>query len=672
MSNTAVHQDLALAAEFPATDRADWLRLVEKALKDRPFEKLISRTYDGFAIDPLYTRAAGAIPVAGRAPGQPWTVMQRVDHPDPALANAEALNELENGADGLAFVLSAAPAAHGFGVKADDAAALARVLDRVELDLISLRIETAPFAGRPVAELVSGLVAARKLDPALLAIDFGLDPVGDMARTGRALLPWPELSQRAGETAKGLADKGYAKARFLRADGRAVHEAGGSEAQELAFVVAAGVASLRLLEAAGFSLDEARRRITFLLAADADEFLTIAKFRALRKLWARVEEACGLTPQPAFVAAETAWRMTSARDPYVNMLRTTIAVAAAGVGGADSTTVLPFTAALGLPDRFARRVARNLQLILLEESNLYRVADPAAGSGGIEALTAGLTRSAWTLFQEIERTGGIATALEQGLLQTHVAATRKARLAAIAKRKDAITGVSDYPNLGEAPVKVLDVPRATPAPQAPQFEPLPSLRLAQPFEALRDKSDAILKATGARPKVFLANLGRLADFNARATFAKNFYESGGLETVGNDGFLLTSPLPSGERSTPKASGEGERTSQDRSNPSPASSPSAPERPLPVGEVKTDIDAMVAAYKASGARIACLCSTDKVYAAEAAEAAKALSAAGAVVHLAGRAGEHEAAWNAAGVKAYIYVGCDVLATLQGAYDSVSQS
>ena len=127
--------------------------------------------------------------------------------------------------------------------------------------------------------------------------------------------------------------------------------------------------------------------IYFRLAADADEFLTIAKFRALRKLWARVEEACGLAPQPDYVAAETAWRMMTKRDPYVNMLRTTIAVAAAGLGGADAIAALPFTLAVGLPDRFARRIARNTQLILLEESNLASVADPAAGSGAIEDLT---------------------------------------------------------------------------------------------------------------------------------------------------------------------------------------------------------------------------------------------------------------------------------------------
>jgi len=661
--------DLPLAAEFPPTGEAEWRRLVEAALKGAPFDKrLVSRTYDGLRIEPLYARAAGAPVVAGR-PAAPWQVVQRVDHPDPKAANAEALHELENGASGLALLLAGAPAARGFGVAADNTDRLDAALAGVMLDLVLLRLETAPSAGRPVATMMIELVARRKLDPAALAIDFGLDPVGDMARSGRALLPWPELSSRAGATAKDLQAKGFGKARFLRVDGRAVHEAGGSEAQELAFVLATGVAYLRLLEASGFALDEARRRLSFLMAADADEFLTIAKFRALRKLWARVEQASGLAPQPAYVAAETAWRMMTQRDPYVNMLRNTIAVTAAGVGGADAVTALPFTLALGLPDRFARRVARNMQLILLEESNLYRVADPAAGSGGIEALTSELTQTAWKLFQEIEAARGAAAAIEQGLVQKHVAATRAAREANVARRKDAITGASDYPNLGEVPVKVLDVPRVSVAaqPAAHAFEALPSIRLAEPFEALRDASDRFLAKTGVRPKVFLANLGTPSDFTARATFAKNFYEAGGIEAVSNDGFLLSSPLPSGERSTAKRSGEGEQSTPRRSNLSPAPSPSAPERPLPMGEVKTDIAAMIAAFKASGAKLACLCSSDKIYESQATEAAKALTAAGAIVHLAGRGGDHEAGWRQAGVKTFIFMGCDALATLREAHD-----
>ncbi len=614
-------QALSLAAEFPATSLAEWRALVEAALKGASFEKrLTSQTYDGLRIEPLYPRAVGAKPVAGRAPGVAWTLMQRVDHPDPAAANAQALQDLENGATGLALVLSGAPAACGFGTAINSVDDLERTLADVMLDGISLQLETAPFAGRPAATLMTTLIGQRKLEPSAIAVDFGLDPIGDMARTGSALLPWLDLSQRAGATAKDLDGKGFSQARLLRADGRAVHEAGGSEAQELAFVLATGVVYLRLLEAGGIPLDQARRRVSFLLAADADEFLTIAKFRALRKLWARVEDACGLTPKPAYVAAETAWRMMTRRDPYVNMLRTTIAVTAAGVGGADDITVLPHTAALGLPDAFARRVARNTQLILLEESNLYRVADPAAGSGGIEALTSELAQAAWTLFQEIETAGGAAAAIEHGLLQKKVAATRATRQAAVARRKDALTGASDYPNLAEAAVAVLDVPRVTaaPLPAAIHFEALPQIRLAEPFEALREASDRVLAKTGARPKVFLANLGKFAEFTARAMFAKNFYEAGGIEAPGNDGF------------------------KDRA-------------------------AMIAAFKASGTKLVCLCSSDKVYGSEAAAAAKDLAAAGAIVHLAGRPGDNEAPWRQAGVKSFIFLGCDVVSTLQAAHD-----
>ena len=613
--------DVPFAAEFPPTTRAEWHKLVDAALKGATFDKrLVSHTYDGLRVEPLYGRATGARPVAGRLPGTAWALMQRVDHPDPGAANAQALQDLENGATGLALVFAGAPAARGYGVLANNVAALERALAGVMLDLIPLRIETRPFAGRPIASLMMELVGARKLHPSKLAIDFGLDPIGDMARTGSMLLPWPELSARAGATAKDVRGQGFDRALLMRADARAVHEAGGSEAQELAFALAAGTSYLRLLEASGFSLGEARSRISFLMAADADEFLTIAKFRALRKLWAHVEQACGLNQQPAFIAAETAWRMMTRRDPYVNMLRATIAVTAAGVGGADAVTALPFTAALGLPDAVARRVARNMQLILLEESNLFRVADPVAGSGGVEYLTAQLSRTAWTLFQEIEAAGGAATALEQGLIQKKIAATRAAREAAIARRKDAITGTSDYPDLGELPVAVLEVarPEVPAVAGAAAFEALPHMRLAEPFEALRDKSDHLLAKTGARPKVFIANLGRASDFTTRATFAKNFYEAGGIEAPGNDGF------------------------------------------------KSDAE-MIAAFRKSGAKLACLCSSDKVYESEATSAAEALTAAGAVVHLAGRPDAFEAAWRQAGVKGFIYVGCDVLSTLQAAHD-----
>jgi methylmalonyl-CoA mutase len=406
-----------------------------------------------------------------------------------------------------------------------------------------------------------------------------------------------------------------------------IHDAGGSEVQELAFVLAAGVAYLRAIESAGIALEDAQAMVYARLAADADQFLTLAKFRALRLLWARIEKACGLTPKPLFIAADTAWRMLTQRDAYVNMLRATMATFSAGLGGANSINVLPHTLALGLPDRFARRVARNTQLVLLEESNLAKVSDPAAGSGGIETLTRELCEAAWSLFQEIEKAGGVFAALEQSLIQHKVAATRTAREANIARRKEVLTGATEFPNLHEAQVAVLDARPVALAPYGEakfRFDALPPMRLAAPFERLRDRSDQTLKTTGARPSIFLANLGTPADFTARATFAKSFFETGGIEAVDTEGF-------------------------------------------------TDPAALAKAFKASGADLVCLCSSDKVYAAQATGAATTLQAAGAKhIYLAGRPGDQEAVFRRAGVSEFIVAGGDALAALQQAWQRMERA
>ena len=291
------------------------------------------------------------------------------------------------------------------------------------------------------------------------ALRIGHDPLGAMALAGGGSRHWTDEAPHFARRLAALARDGLQK--LAAADGRVIHNAGGSEAQELAFVLAVGLSYMRALEAAGLPLEQARGLIFFRLAADADQFLTIAKFRALRKLWARIEAACGLSPVPAFITAETAWRMMAQRDPHVNILRATIAVFAAAVGGADAISVVPFTAALGLPDEFARRNARNIQLILRDESNLAKVADAAAGSGAVEDLTDQLCGAAWTLFREIETAGGCAAALESGMIQSKVAAVRVKRQAAIASGKDALTGVSIFPALNEMQVAVLERVRPT-------------------------------------------------------------------------------------------------------------------------------------------------------------------------------------------------------------------
>jgi methylmalonyl-CoA mutase len=618
---TGAPDHLPLAAEFPAATHAQWRKLVEAALKGAPFDRtLVARTYDGLAIEPLHARAADVHPIIGRAPGMGWAVMQRVDHPDPAAANAEALHDLTNGATGLTYVCAGSVSANGYGLNAS-AETLARALDGVVLDAgIAIDFNLSPST-RNVVRHFAALVKNRNIAPASVNLRASINPVGGFAAAGHSPQPWERLAQSLTALVRELASDGF-RGPFAVADGRIIHNAGGSEAQELAFTIASAVAYLRAFEAGGIPLDAARDMVYFRLSADADQFLTTAKFRAARQLWSRIEKACGLEPKPVHVAAETAWRMMTRRDTYVNMLRATIAVFAAGIGGADSITVLPHTAALGLPDRFARRIARNTQLILLEEANLGKVADPASGSGGIEDLTRKLCATAWSLFQGIEKAGGAWPALEAGLIQRKVAAVRAERMRAIARGADAVIGTNEFPDLDEAPAAVLDVLPVTPPPDGiavARAEPLPRIRLAEPFETLRDASDYTLAATDARPRIFLANLGDPPEFAARATFARNFFAAAGIEAIGNDGLASR-------------------------------------------------EAMIGAFKRSGARLACLCASDEAYDRDGADAAKALRAAGARhIYLAGEPGQREAELRAAGVATFVFAGCEALAILRAAHD-----
>ena len=616
---TSATEELRLAADFAPATYEDWRKLVDVALKGAPFEKLVGKTYDGLTIEPIYPRARGATPVAGRPAGWPWQIMQRIDHPDAAQANTQAVHDLENGASGLTLVFAGANGAYGFGLE-PTAEAVEKALEGIFVDAgISIELELGPQS-RMAAIHFAEYVKRKGLDPAACEIRFGLDPLGACAVWGSSPYSWPEIVPAVTGAIKGLAEIGF-NGPFAAADGRVMHDAGGSEVQELAFVLAGGVAYLRALEQAGVDLEDARGMVYARLSADADQFLTMAKFRALRLLWARIEQACGLRPKPIYIAAQTAWRMLTQRDPYVNMLRATMATFSAGLGGANAVTVLPHTLALGLPDPFARRVARNTQLVLLQESNLAKVSDPAAGSGGIESLTRQLCEAAWALFQEIENAGGTFAALEQNLIQRRVAATRASREQNFARRKEVLTGATEFPNLHEFQVAVLDAKPVVLPPYGEakfNFDALGPMRLAEPFEALRDRSDRILENKGTRPKIFLANLGTAADFTARATFAKSFFETGGIEALDTHGF-------------------------------------------------TDPAAVGAAFRDSGAALACLCSQDKIYAELAVPAAKALQAAGAKhIYLAGRPGEQEAALRAAGVEDFFFAGVDVLAMLQEVY------
>lgn len=598
---------------FPPATAAEWRELVEGALKGRPFESLISTTFEGLKIEPLYQRAAGEVPRVLRQKPGAWKIAQRMDHPDIEIANAMARADLGGGADALTLAAAPARAARGFGIRIESERDLGTTLAGIDLDLVSLRLDAGARA-LDLALSFAAIARQRRLTSAALDCDFGHDPIGLLARSGSL----PRLSGLA-EAHALLREAGFA-GHLMLADGRPYHEAGASEAQELACMIATAVEYLRLLEREGLSLEEAQGEIAFLLTADADEFLSLAKFRALRLLWARIEAACDLTTKPIRLHAETSFRMMTRFDPWTNIFRTTVATFAAGVGGADAVTVLPFTLALGLPDEFARRIARNMQLILIHEAKLAKVADPCAGAGSFEALTEELCNRAWHFFQEFEAQGGMIAALRAGLPQGEIAAVAAVRREAIAYRRFAITGTSAFPLLGEAPVNVLEARpgEAAGTPAARECAPLPSCRDAEPYEALRTAAEEHLLKTGERPKIFLANIGSPQRHAAASAFAANFFAAGGVAA------LHSQSLASGQEA---------------------------------GD----------AFRASGCKIACICAAHSVSAQILSQAALALRAAGAVrLFVAGKARQDvAAALREAGVADLICADRDAPAILEEA-------
>ncbi|WP_369184632.1 methylmalonyl-CoA mutase family protein [Streptomyces sp. Y1] len=614
-------EGLPLAAEFPAAHREQWQQLVQGVLRKSgaqpedgaAAEQALSTTLpDGLRARPLYTAedtaaepglpgfppfVRGGRPQGSAATG--WDVRQRHNDPDRARTNEAVLADLEHGVSSLWLELG------GDGLPV---AALSEALTGVYLDLAAVTLDAGPeFAD--AAQRLFKLYEERAVSPASAAGNLGADPLGLQARTGDTDRTDTLLAAAVELAARCTAE--YPQLRALTVDALPYHEAGASPAQELGCSLATGVAYLRALTAAGLSVDAALGQLEFRYAADADQFLTIAKFRAARRLWARVAEVSGASPEASAQRqhAVTSQVMMTARDPWVNMLRTTVACLAAGVGGADAVTVLPFDSALGLPDAFARRIARNTQSVLLEESHLARVIDPAGGSWYVEQLSEELAQAGWAWFQEIERAGGQQAALAAGLVGERIAATWAERSVKLAKRREPVTGVSEFPHLDEQPLV------REPAP-AGLGGGLPRVRRAEAYEALRDRSDAVLAATGERPKLFLASIGTAAAHTARTTFAANLFQAGGIATVAAEG--------------------------------------------------TDPAAFAAAFRESGATVACLCSSDALYGEHAASIAGALKAAGARrVLLAGRLGEVPA-----GVDEFIFAGGDAVAVLGSLLDQIT--
>lgn len=650
-------EELTLAAEFPTPTRDEWMALVSRVLGDSSvvgslFEKkLVHVTADGIRLEPLATREQLSVAAAdpglpGRAPftrgasptapeGGLWDVRSPIVAPDPVAASEGALADLTGGASSLslrfdrAFRRGVGPGGDGFdvlgavdGVCIHSAEDLDRALDGVLLDIAPVVLQ--PGAGFTVAAAWwREVLVSRGIDTNSVEGCLGADPIGTLAAEGTLAQGLDRAFTELGLLAASTAGSSPA-VRTAMIDGGPWVEAGATPVQQLAAVLSTGVAYLRAMEIAGLELSAAARSIEITLVLDADVFEGIALMRAVRRLWSAVLSSCGVDDVAPRVGARTAERMMTSIDPWVNLLRVTSATFAAAVGGASSIVTLPFDSAVGFPAELGRRMARNTQLVLAFEAHVADVVDPAGGSFHLETLTDQFVEFGWRAFTLMEGCGGIATMLVDGSFADQLAVSAEARRAAVATRRRPITGVTEFPMLDDVPLVRPDPDRAAiraratgeachVQPSSPtSIDPPVAHRDSDEVEALR----AAAEASVPRPSVFLANLGPIAAHTARSMWAKNFFEVGGVGTIGNDGFSTA-------------------------------------------------DAVAHAFTLSGSAMACLCSSDAVYSELAVATARALRAAGASrVFFAGAPGDLASEVEAAGVDTFVHVGVDLVEVLSG--------
>lgn len=665
-----------LSSEFDDGDESQWRSLLEKALRGIDPASINTTTYDDLTIKALYrdtdwqsstdqSGLPGLAPfIRGAAAKKdkylPWDIRQIVSHPDPSEANKSILEDLENGVSSIEVRLDSEG---GRGICVRTLSDFEKTLEDVKLDWAPIGLEVTGSSagmGKAACAFLSTYAKSNADDVKSLQLAFNYDPISTLARTGHLLDNNESLRANLFDVVETLSTD-FNNSTLLRADSRPVHEAGGSEAQELASLIASATYYVRTLVESGVSASKAASSINFTIAVGADYILEIAKLRAARRIWAKVASEFGV-PESEFkmqIQAVSSRRMLTARDPWVNILRNTAACFAAGVGGADIATIRNFTDALGLPSRQARRIARNTHIIAQEESFLGKVMDPSGGTWSIASISDQMAQKAWSLFQDIERKGGYLQSLQDNDIQTQVKKIRSARLTDVAYRKVQITGVSDYPILQEtaADFETPDVqtilskakPESGQAPQSTKLkdlslateqgftlndlspetdtqieaDPFWPMRIAKPFERLRDFAEAFEAKNDISPSIFIAALGPLAGHTARTSFATNFFAAGGIKAEYHKG---------------------------------------------------NAEELAGAFETSNAVLVCICGSDDRYLQEAADTARALGAAGAGrLYLAGKPpADVKGSWQEAGIDEFIHIGVDVVASLELAHSELGLS
>ncbi|MGO1384794.1 MAG: methylmalonyl-CoA mutase small subunit [Arachnia sp.] len=613
--------EIDLAADFTTPTAGDWEKEVLKVLNRRrpegkeltieqAYKRLTSHTVDGITIKPLYTAEDGVdeLGFPGIAPftrgttvrnGEmdAWDVCPLFEDNNAVAARQAVMTDLERGATALWFRVD--PDA----VAAKD---LATVLDEVLLDLAPVHISSRTDQLGAAKALVA-VLDADVAENTTIRGSLGIDPIGFAALHGTT----PDLSVLA--EAVELA-RPFPGVRPIVIDAGIYHNAGAGDVNELAYAIGTGIEYVRALTEAGVSVDDAFDAILFRVSATTDQFLTIARLRALRTLWSRIGEVLEVSElkRGAIQHAVTSLREITRDDAYVNVLRATISAFAASAGGAEIQTVLPLDSAIGLPNVLSRRIARNISILLAEESNVGRVNDPAGGSWYVESLTRQLTEQAWALFGVLDE-AGFAAAVAGDTVTTQLAEINEARRKLLATRKQAITGVSMFPD------HTAELPAREARPEAPALGGLVPVRDSSVFEALRDRSDAA-RAAGNAPKVLLACLGARRDFGGREGFTSNLYHVGGIDTIVAEG------------STPED--------------------------------------FARQLKDNGATIAVLCSSAKLYAMQGMDVARALKEAGATeVRLAGQLKELGSEDTSELIAGNVFDGMDVVDLLTTTLDKL---
>ena len=537
-------EKLNMLAEFPAISSKAWKEKIVADLKGADFDKkLVWRTSEGFNVQPYYRQedlkglkttvsAPGQFPyVRGTKTTNEWAIRQNICATKNAhKANAKALDVLSKGVTSLGFCLNAEKLTYRY---------IKTLLEGIKLDEVAINFNVCACKAPELANILVRLVGRSGYDFKAVVGSINVDPIKNMLLKGKPLTK-EQVAEKIVATVK--AAKTLVNYRVVGVNSVALNNSGAYCAQELAYALAWGAEYMTMMTEAGLPNYLAARSIRFNMGIGGNYFMELAKFRAARLLWAKIVEAY---KAPVFTAAlkEAAKMNVSAEtsrfnmtifDAYVNMLRTQTETMSAALAGVDEIVVTPFDATYEEPTEFAERIARNQQLLLKEESHFDKVVDPAAGSYYIENLTNSIAEEAWKQFLAIQEEGGMYELVAAGKVQEAMAATLKARLSDVAKRKEVILGSNQFPNFTEKAGKKIKEVACGCCCAKPEnaIATLPVARAAEEFEALRLETEAAKK----QPVAFMLTIGNLAMRIARAQFSCNFFACAGYKVIDNNGF----------------------------------------------------------------------------------------------------------------------------------------